>query len=71
MKNNLQVRQTMLANEVRNGELAFLLGISSETLLRRFRQELPADEQKRLCGIITEYARTRGQRQTVTVGVME
>lgn len=52
--NNFMVRQALSNTGMYYWELADILGISVETLRRRLRHELPTDEQKRICELITE-----------------
>ncbi len=61
MKTNFLIRKCLAANMVKHWELAKLLNVSEMTLTRKFRTELPIDEQKRICKLIEEYAEKRGQ----------
>jgi len=50
--NNRKIRIAMLENNIRQWELARLLGVSEASVSRKLRDELPDDEQKRIVGII-------------------
>ena len=54
MKANRQIRTALEESRMRHWELADLLGISENTLIRRLRKELPEEEQKRIISIIKE-----------------
>lgn len=58
---NRQIKITLAVNSVRQWELAKILNISEVTLIRRLRNELPQEEQNRLCKLIEEYARKEGR----------
>lgn len=52
--NNIKVRQMLLATGTKNYELAEMLGISEWTLSRKFRKELPKEEQEKIIRLIQE-----------------
>lgn len=53
-KKNMLVRNAVAESGLYYWQLADFLGISSETLHRRLRHELPQEEQKRMIQIIKE-----------------
>ncbi len=59
--NNQKIRIKLMANNMRYYELDRILGISEPTRCRMLRNELPADEQDRICRLIDEYVAKGGQ----------
>lgn len=55
MKNKL-IRTALFEHGIKQFELADAMGIHEQTLSRKLRHELPADEQKLLVAIIKEIA---------------
>ena len=56
--NNKRVRTALFETNIRQYELAHLMGISEMTMIRRLRFELPEEEQDEMIKIIyREYAR--------------
>lgn len=55
--NNFMIRKALTDVNMRQWELADLLGISEATLSRRLRKELPEDIQKKYIAIINENKR--------------
>lgn len=54
MKNNREIRKALFENDMKQWELAKLLGVHEVTLIRKLREELPKEEQDRICHIIEE-----------------
>lgn len=52
--NNIRIRVALLENQVKQWELARLLGISETVLSRRLREELPEAEQDEIVKVIEE-----------------
>lgn len=52
--NNILIRDTMRAFDVKQWQLAKMLGIGEYTMCRKMREELPKDEQERIVKIIKE-----------------
>lgn len=50
--NNLEIRKVMFEENMKQWELAELLGITEWTLSRKFRKELPEEEQARIISVI-------------------
>lgn len=50
--NNLRIRIAMTEKNVRQWELARLMGVSESVLSRRLREELPEEEQDRIVKLI-------------------
>ena len=59
--NNLKIRLKLTEKGVKYYELDKILGISEPTRCRMLRNELPEDEQERICKLIEEYAKRGGQ----------
>ena len=59
--NNIRIRAKLMEKGKRYWWLAQIMGISENTLFRRLRNELPEDEQERICKLIDEYAERGGQ----------
>lgn len=55
-KANQKVRDCALINHMPLWHVAQLLNVSYDTLIRKLRVELPAEEQDRIIGIIEDYA---------------
>lgn len=53
---NLMIRECMRTHDIRLWEVADLLGVSESTVVKRFRHELPEEEQKRIIELIKENA---------------
>ena len=49
---NSKVRIKMIESGIKQWELAKLLGVSESALSRKFRNELPEEEQDRICELI-------------------
>ena len=58
--NNPKIRIKLMENNLRYYELDKILGISEPTRCRMLRNELPAEEQERICKLIEEYAVSKG-----------
>ena len=58
---NRQIKITLAVNNVRQWELAKILNVSEMTITRRLRNELPQEEQDRICKLIEEYAKNGGR----------
>jgi len=54
---NLRVRNELKARGKYMYELAEMLGVSTDTLARKMRKELPAEEQDRIIALIEEETR--------------
>ncbi len=54
MKSNMRIRLAMLEHSIKAWQLAKMLGISEATYTRRFREELPEEEQERIINMIKE-----------------
>ena len=52
MKKNKQVRMKLAEYELTQYDLSKLLGVSEMTVYRKLRDELPKEEQDRLCDLI-------------------
>lgn len=52
MLNNQKIRFALLENNMKQWELADLMGISEAVLSRRLRKELPEEEQERIVALI-------------------
>ena len=52
MRTNIEVREEMIKNEIHLWEVADLMGVSESTLVKRFRHELPQEEQKAIIDLI-------------------
>lgn len=52
MLNNQKVRFALLENNMKQWELADLMGVSETVLSRRLRKELPEEEQERIVALI-------------------
>lgn len=59
---NEKIRNQLKTFNLKQWQLADLLGISEFTLTRKLRHELPAEEQKRICELIEKAA--AGKRVT-------
>lgn len=59
--NNVKIRKTLAANMMKYWQLAGTMGISVATLCRRLREELPDEEQERICKLIEDYAAKGGR----------
>ena len=55
--NNLKIRFKLTETGLKYYELDRILGISEPTRCRMLRNELPEDEQERICRLIDEYAK--------------
>ena len=62
--NNALIRSALKETGVRYWELARLLEISDGTLCRRLRDELPAEEQRRICELIRQHGRNGKDNKT-------
>ncbi len=60
--NNLKIRMKIMETGIKYYELDRILGISEPTRCRMLRNELPEDEQERICKLIDEYAEKGGQQ---------
>lgn len=58
-KANEKVRKALRLNDVRQWQLAKMLGVAESTLIRRLRDELPKEEQKKLIRMIEEIANSK------------
>ena len=54
-RKNLKIRIKMIEKNMRYYELDKLLGISEPTRCRMLREELPEEEQDRICKLIDEH----------------
>ena len=52
--NNKIIRSTLKESNMKQWELADILGISEQTLVRRLRYEIPQEEQERIANLIME-----------------
>ena len=59
--NNLKIRFKLTETGLKYYELDKILGISEPTRCRMLRQELPENEQDRICKLIDEYVKNGGQ----------
>ena len=55
--NNMLVRKTIAANMLKRWEVAKLMGISEMTLYRKLREEMPEEEQNRICLLIEKHVK--------------
>ena len=51
---NKRIRIKLLEYDLKQWNLAKIMGVSEATIYRRLREELPEDEQDRIIGIIEE-----------------
>ena len=56
---NKKIKDCLMLHGVRQWELAKLLNVSEFTLSRKLRNELPEDEQKKICEIIERETKKR------------
>ena len=56
---NERIRDCLTLHGIRHWELAKLLNVSEFTLCRKLREELPEEEQNRICEIIEREAKKR------------
>lgn len=56
MKTNMQIRRALKDYGIKQWELAEMLDISEGALCRKFRRELPEDEQERFIAVIERCA---------------
>ncbi len=61
--NNLQIRLKLTEKGKPYYWLAAIMGISDNTLFRRLRDELPAEEQARIIKLIEENAKEEGAKR--------
>lgn len=54
---NDRIRVSLFIHKMKQWELAKLLGIGENTLIRRLREELPEDEQNRIIKVIEDSAK--------------
>ena len=54
---NLLIRMELLKASMKTYQLANLLGVHENTLIRKLRNELPEEEQNRIVKIIQEWSR--------------
>ena len=59
--NNPKIRIKLMENNMRYYELDRILGISEPTRCRMLRNELPVEEQERICKLIDEHLKNGGQ----------
>ncbi len=59
--NNKMIRMKLAINMLKYWQLARILGISEMTLTRKLRDELPEEEQNRICKLIDEYVEKGGK----------
>ena len=59
--NNLIIRNALLIHNVKQYELANIMGVSVNTLVRKMRVELPEEQQKELAEKIKQYAKERNK----------
>ena len=59
--NNLKIRMKIMEKGLKYYELDRILNISEPTRCRMLRNELPAEEQERICKLIDEYVAKEGQ----------
>lgn len=59
-KANYLVNESLFLTGVKRFELAQKMGISSQTLYRKLRLELPLEEQKEICEVIRCIAENKG-----------
>lgn len=57
---NREIRQLMHSNKITLWMLADALNIHEQTLVRRFRKELPVEEKQRILNTIENIMRTGG-----------
>lgn len=57
--NNLKIRRKMASEMMKYYQLDQILGVSEATRCRMLRNELPAEEQDRICKLIDEYVKSR------------
>ena len=55
--NNLRIRVKLMENGLKYYQLDSILGISEPTRCRMLRNELPKEEQERICKLIDDYAK--------------
>lgn len=53
--NNLKIRIKLIEEDLKYHQLDKILGISEPTRCRMLRNELPVEEQDRICKLIDEY----------------
>lgn len=64
--NNVKVRQAIASNMLKYWQVAKLMGVSEMTLTRRLREELPDQEQARICRLIEEQTKNGGGKSGAT-----
>lgn len=60
--NNLAIRSKLMETGKAYYWLAGIMGISDNTLFRRLREELPADEQNRILKLIEDHIQKEGAK---------
>ena len=58
---NKKIRMKLIEKDLKYYQLDLILGVSEPTRCRMLRQELPEDEQDRICRLIDEYVEEGGQ----------
>lgn len=57
--NNMKIRIKLMETGMKYWQLDEVLGISEPTRCRKFRNELPEEEQERICHLIDKYLEER------------
>lgn len=61
--NNLKIRRKMASEMLKYYQLDQILGISEATRCRMLRNELPEEDQDRICKLIEEYVVNGGRER--------
>ena len=59
---NVRIKIAMTENDLKQWQLAKLMGIHEGSLSRRFREELPEEEQDRIIEMIRNNAKPEGKK---------
>ena len=59
---NVRIKIAMTENDLKQWQLAKLMGIHEGSLSRRFREELPEEEQDRIIELIRKNAKPEGKK---------
>ena len=57
---NAKIKMALAENNLRQWQLARIMHVNEYTLSRKFRDDLPEEEQNRIVELIRQYARQNG-----------
>ncbi len=60
---NLEIRTALKDNNLRHWELAKLIGVSENTLIRKLREELPLEDKKKILEIIQDSTKNNNVKE--------